>query len=796
MRFSSRTLHGVTALLLAALACTASGRAAGRKPGILCRESASAKASPLSVDRIFSGKEFDEERLRLFHWSNRTSDYFTLDGPAGGGKARNLVRNDPATGKKEVVVPAEALIPPGGTVPLTVDDFEFSADESKVLIYTNSKRVWRQNTRGDYWYVDLGTHRLQKLGGDAAASTLMFARLSPDGTRVAYVHENNLYVQQLRDMRITALTTDGSGSIVNGTADWANEEELDIRDGFRWSPDGREIVFWQFDTTGVRRFHLLKGTENGYPQVLSFPYPKVGETNSATRLGVVSATGGPVRWLDVPGDPRDHYLPHAEWTRGGAEILLQQFNRLQNTNRVMLANPKTGMTHPVLTETDAAWLENDNPVRWGGRGRDFLWLSDRGGWRHAYLADVDGKRFSRVTEGDYDVIGIEAVDTADGWLYYAASPRNPTQRYLYRTRLDGGKPERLSPASQPGWHTYHFSPNTHWAVHTYSTFTTPPVMQLVRLPQHQVVRVLADNRKLRERLAALRKPSAEFLRLDIGEGTVLDAWCLKPPDFDSEKKYPLLFHVYGEPQGQTVRDVWQGQGGLWHWMLAQQGCLVASVDNRGTMAPRGRAWRKAAYRQIGILAPRDQAAAVHALLQQWPFADARRVGIWGWSGGGSMSLNAIFRYPEIYSTAIAVAPNASQLLYDTIYQERYMGLPKDNVEGYRDGSPLTHAHRLQGNLLVVHGTADDNGHYLGTEMLIDELVAHNKHFTVMPYPSRSHSINEGTNTTRHLYGLLTRYLNEHLLESGSQPAPGPTIQNTMRVMNKHSIQADRSPQNH
>ena len=288
MGFSSRTLHGVTALLLAALACTASGRAAGRKPSSLCRESASAKASPLSVDRIFSGKEFDEERLRLFHWSNRTSDYFTLDGPAGGGKARNLVRNDPATGKKQVVVPAEALIPPGGTVPLTVDDFEFSADESKVLIYTNSKRVWRQNTRGDYWFIDLGTRRLQKLGGDAAASTLMFARFSPDGTRVAYVHENNLYVQQLRNMRITALTTDGSESIVNGTADWANEEELDIRDGFRWSPDGREIVFWQFDTTGVRRFHILKGAENGYPQVLSFPYPKVGETNSATRLGVVA----------------------------------------------------------------------------------------------------------------------------------------------------------------------------------------------------------------------------------------------------------------------------------------------------------------------------------------------------------------------------------------------------------------------------------------------------------------------------------------------------------------------------
>jgi dipeptidyl-peptidase-4 len=737
--------------------------------------------SRLSLDRIFSAGEFEEQHLGLLHWSKRTSEYFTLDAAPDDGKARNLVRNDPATGKKEFVIPAEALIPPGGTVPLAVDDFEFSADESKVLIYTNGKRVWRRNTRGDYWIFDLGTRRLQKLGGDAAASTLMFAKFSPDGTRVAYVHENNLYVQQLRDMRITALTTDGSEAIVNGTADWVNEEELDIRDGYRWSPDGGAIVFWQFDTTGVRRFHLLKDTENGYPRVLSFPYPKVGETNSAVRLGVVSAAGGPLRWLDVPGDPRDHYLPRVEWTHDGTQILLQQFNRLQNTNRVMLADPKTGVTHSVLTETDPTWLENDNPVRWAGRGRDFLWLSDRDGWRHAYLAGVDGSRFSRITEGDFDVIDIAAVDAAKGWLYYAASPENPTQRYLYRTSLDGGKPERLSPARQPGWHTYDFSPDAHWAVHTYSTFITPPFVELVRLPEHKVVRVLADNQKLREKLTSLRKPTAEFLRVDIGGGTVLDAWCLKPPDFNLEKTYPLLFHVYGEPLGQSVRDAWQGQTGLWHWMLAQQGCLVASVDNRGTIAPRGRAWRKAAHRQIGILAPRDQAAAVRALLQRWPFADARRVGIWGWSGGGSMSLNAIFRYPEIYNTAIAVAPNASQLLYDTIYQERYMGLPKDNPDGYRDGSPITHAHRLQGNLLVVHGTGDDNGHYLGTELLINELVAHNKHFTVMPYPGRSHAINEGTNTTRHLYGLLTRYLNEHLLGGSNQSSPVPTIRETSPV---------------
>jgi dipeptidyl-peptidase-4 len=300
------------------------------------------------------------------------------------------------------------------------------------------------------------------------------------------------------------------------------------------------------------------------------------------------------------------------------------------------------------------------------------------------------------------------------------------------------------------------------------------VVELVSLPEHKVVRVLADNRTLREKLAALKQPATEFLKLDIGGGVTLDAWCIKPPDLDPSAKHPLLIYVYGEPAGQTVKDVWGGATALWHRMLAQQGFIVASVDNRGTPAPRGRDWRRSVHRQIGILATHDQAAAVRAMLKLWPYADAGRVGVWGWSGGGSMSLNAIFRYPDLYSTAIAVAPNANQLLYDTIYQERYMGLPGDNATGYRDGSPLTHARHLRGNLLVVHGTGDDNGHYQGTEALINELIAHHKSFTVLPYPNRSHGISEGPNTVRHFYETLTRYLREHLLDTRPTESPKPT----------------------
>ena len=728
----------------------------------------------LNLDRIFADHEFKERSLGEYRWSKRTASYFTLEVPQREGQGQDLVRNDAATGKKEILVPAAGFQPKGEAEPLKVEAFELSTDESKLLIYTHSQRVWRRNTRGDYWVLEMGKPgSLRKLGGDAEPSTLMFAKFSPDGTRVAYVRANNIYVQELTGMKITAVTADGSPTLINGTSDWVNEEELHIRDAFRWSPDGSSILFWQFDTSGVRQFHLINNTDESYPKITSFPYPKVGEPNSATRVGVVSATGGEVRWLEVPGDPREHYIPHAEWSPDGKRVLVQQLNRLQNINRVMLAEASTGTVRTVLTETDEAWLENDNPVRWMAGGEKFLWLSERDGWRHAYLADTNGKSLDRITTGDFDVIQIEAVDEANGWLYFSASPENPTQHYLYRQRLSGGKPERLSPASQPGWHSYEFSPDAQWAMHTHSHFTQPPVVALIQVSDHKVVRALEDNQKLCEKLAALKQPAAELLKLDIGDGVLLDAWGLKPPGLDRSLKHPLLIHVYGEPASQTVRDKWPGERGTWHWMLAQQGYIVASIENRGTPVPRGRAWRKSAFRQIGILATQDQAAGVRALLKRWPDADPARVGVWGWSGGGSMSLNAIFRYPDLYSTAIAVAPNANQLLYDTIYQERYMGLPKDNAENYRLGSPITHASQLQGNLLLIHGTGDDNGHYQGTEQLMNELIKHNKYFTAVPYPNRSHAISEGDNTVRHFHGTITRYLHQHLPVNPATAAKEP-----------------------
>ncbi|MBN2473689.1 MAG: S9 family peptidase [Pirellulales bacterium] len=723
--------------------------------------------SRLSVERIFSSGEFSSESFPA-RWLPDGSGYVCLersDDPSGG---RDLVRHDAETDQREILVSAAHLVPPGESKPLRIDDYAFSQDRSLLLIYTNSKRVWRQNTRGDYWVLDRAGRELRKLGGDAPPSTLMFAKFSPTGRHVAYVRQGNIYLEDLRDHGIRALTRSESLEVINGTFDWVYEEELSLRDGFRFSPDGESIAYWQLDTRGVPGFVMVNNTDVLYPRLTEFKYPKVGQQNSACRVGVVALADGKTRWLDVPGCPREHYIARMDWA-GPGRIILQQLNRRQNTNRVMLADAETLQATTILTETDDAWVDVHDELTWLADGQRFTWLSDRDGWRHVYLASRTGEAPRLATPGDYDVIRLLHVDEPGGWLYYLASPENPTQRYLYRVRLDGTGTQHVTPSGQPGTHDYQIAPHGRWAIHRFSSFDSPPTAELVELPDHKTVRPLAENKSLREKLDKLWRRPAEFLRIDVGDGVLLDAWCIQPPDLDPGKKYPLLVYVYGEPAGQTVVDRWGGNGYLWHLMLAQRGYVVMSIDNRGTHAPRGRAWRKCIYRQVGILAPADQAAAIRKVLSERSYLDPERIGVWGWSGGGSMSLNAIFKYPNLYRTAMAVAPVANQRLYDTIYQERYMGLPGDNDEGYRRGSPVNFASQLEGNLLIVHGTGDDNCHYQATETLINELIRCNKRFTMMAYPNRSHSIREGVNTTLHLRNLLTRYLQENL-PPGPRPA--------------------------
>ena len=715
----------------------------------------------LTVKRIFDSGEFNGDGFSA-RWLEDSSGYTTFESSKETSGGRDLVSHDPKTGAKKILVPAADFVAPGASLPLGIDDHIWSKDKSRLLLFTNSKRVWRTNSRGDYWVLDRSSHEMFKVGGDARPSTLMFAKFSPDGRRVAYVRERNIYVQDLQSRRITALTTNDSPDIINGTFDWVYEEEFFLRDGFRWSPDGKFIAYWQLNTEGVREVPLVNNTDGLYPTTQLIKYPKTGEMNSSCRVGAVELATGQTRWMNVPGDPRNHYIFDLEWPEGSKEIFLQQLNRLQNTNHVMLADPMTGKVKTILTDGDAAWVEAHQNLKWIEDGKRFVFWSERDGWQHLYLAKRNGRALKLVTRGDYDVTGLVHVDEKNEWIYFMASPKNPTQRYLYRTRFSGRQRERITPATQSGTHSYQVSPDGRWAFHTWSTFDQPPVTEFISLPDHKQARVLAENKKLKERLAELKRPTSEFFRVLVAEGVELDAWCIKPPDFDPAKKYPLLIYVYGEPAGQTVKDQWGGKSHLWHLMLAQQGYLVMSFDNRGTDTPRGRAWSRSVYRQIGILASQDQAAALKRVIATRPYVDAKRIGIWGWSGGGSMTLNAMLRFPDLYQTGIAIASVPNMRYYDTIYQERYMGLPADNADGYRNGSPLTFASQLKGDLLLIHGTGDDNCHYQGVEALVNEFIKYNKPFRMMSYPNRSHGISEGANTTLHLRELMTSFLQEKL----------------------------------
>ncbi len=738
--------------------------------------SAQTDSSRLTLDRIFASNEFNPEFLGAVRWLDGEAAYTRLEADSSAPGSRALVRYDAASGRREVWVPASRLVPRGDSLPIAIEDYTVSPDRRRLLLFTNSRKVWRQNTRGDFWTLDLSTWRLRKLGGpDAAPSTLMFAKFSPDGGRVAYVREHNLYVESLADGRITQLTRDGSRTIINGTFDWVYEEELNLRDGFRWSPDGRRIAFWQLDASGVHDFDLINDTDSLYSFVIPVQYPKAGTTNSAARAGVVSADGGAPVWLDVPGDPRNNYIARLEWAARSDEVMLERLNRAQNTIDVRLGNVRDGKTRTVLTERDSTWVDVVDDLRWIDGGKSFTWISERDGWRHLYVFARDGSKIRLVTPGAFDLHNpqsafgssyVAGVDSAAGWIYYTASPDDATQLYLYRGRLDGkGKPERVTPRSQAGYHLYQISSDGRWAFHAYSTFGSPPVVDLVRLPEHKSVRTLVANQALRDAVGRLERGRVEFMKVDAGNGLRLDGWVMKPPGFDSTKRYPVLYHVYGEPAGQTALDQWDGKQYLWHLMLTQHGYVVASVDNRGTPSPRGRAFRKAIYKKIGLVNSADQAAAARTM-RRWRWVDSTRIGVWGWSGGGSTTLNLMFRYPDVYQTGMSVAPVPDERLYDTIYQERYMGLPQENEAAYREGSALFFADSLRGNLLIVHGSGDDNVHFQGTERLVNALVAANRPFTLMVYPNRSHCICEGEGTGLHLYSLLTRYLEQNLPAGG------------------------------
>lgn len=717
-------------------------------PLLLLAAPAVAQVPALTVHAIFGSREFASALVAL-RWMGDGRSYSTIEPDASGNT--DLYRVDAASGKKDLLVRGADLVPPGASKPIRIESYQFSADGSRLLIFTNSERVWRQNTKGTFYVWDFAAQRLIPVS--ATPGYQQFAKFSPDGRLVGFVRTNNIYVTDLASGVETALTADGGANIINGTSDWVYEEELDLRDAFRWSPDGTRIAFWRLDQTAIRPFYLIDD-DSLYPELGPVRYPKAGTPNSEVRIGVVEVVSGRTSWIDL-GPDKDIYVAAMDFAASPDEVWLTRLNRRQNRLDLMLADARTGASRVIMTDTDSAWVEAGAPM-WIDGGRQFLFRSERDGYAQLFLYTRDGTLVRKVTAGDWDVLGVFGVDEQAQVVYFTGAMDGPLTRPLLRIGLDGTDLARIS--TEQGTHDVEFDPTFTLYVDRYSRAGVPPV-ETLRRSSGALVRTIADNHTLAGKLAALRLRPPGFLKIRTSDGVELNAWLIKPKNFDAARRYPVLMYVYGGPGDQQVTDGWRGERYLWHQMMAQQGYLIACVDNRGT-GGRGAKFKKITYLHLGRDESADQIAAAR-YLGTLRYVDSRRIGIWGWSYGGYMSSLSMFRGGGVFKAALAVAPVTDWRYYDTIYTERYMRTPQENPVGYDESAPLTYADRLQGNFLLVHGTGDDNVHFQNSVRLVERLEQANRQFDMRIYPSKTHSLSGG-NTGENLYGLFTEWIRKNL----------------------------------
>jgi dipeptidyl-peptidase-4 len=774
---------------LLATASTAQAPAGGSAPP------AAADPSRLTVERIFGGPELRARGAPGVQWMRDGRSYVEARAAEAGTE---LVRVDAATGTATVLVPAGTLRDAAGR-PIVVEEVQLAPDERRALLFSNSVRVWRTNTRGTFHVVDLATRRVtpiatvttpgksatggagardtvpgQRLGRDDAAlpsfigrglasgavdtDLQMFAKFSPDSRKIAYVRGNNLWVTDLATGQTSRLTSDGSDDVINGTTDWVYEEELGLRDAFRWSPDSRRLAYWRFDQSAVPAYPVVNETAGQYPLVSVLRYPKAGAPNSRVRVGVVDAAGGATRWL-AAGPDSGQYLARMEWV-GTDSVAVVRMPRSQDRLDVLMLSAATGAGRTVVTDRDSAYVDVEgDAVTWLPGGTHFLLRTDRSGWRGFQLHDRAGRPVQAVTPPGADYLDLVALDSAGATGYFVAADPTPAQRSIHRCTIGGATPRCTRMTPERGTHALDVAPGARFAVLTSSRLGVPSRVALVSLPDFRTVRVLEDNRALATRLAALGLAEPQLVRVPMPDGTVLDGYRITPARFDSTRRHPVLMHVYGGPASPQVNDAWGGARYLWHQLLAQQGYVVLVVDGRGS-AWRGRDFRKVTQFALGVRESQDQIDAARWIGAQ-PWADPRRLGIWGWSYGGYTTAMALARGGDVFRAGIAVAPVVDWRFYDSIYTERFMRTPAENPRGYQAGAVATHAAGMTARLLLVHGTGDDNVHPQNALVLAETLQQLDKPFTMLLYPNKTHSISGGR-TQVHLYGAFTRFLAEHL----------------------------------
>jgi len=657
------------------------------------------------------------------------------------------------------LVTAKNLVPAGDTTPIDMSSFEFSADETKILFANDEEPIYRHSVKASYFIYDIGIKQLYALSMNGKQRLATF---SPDGRMVAFVRDNNIFVKKIEvtDERASntqeiQITNDGKqNEIINGAPDWVYEEEFEFTKAFEWSADSKKIAYYRFDESKVKEYQL---TEYGdlYPEQFRYKYPKPGESNSVISLFIYKLEND--RTMDIfLGKEKDIYIPRIKWTEDPNILSFYRMNRHQNKLEMFFADAATGDVRPVYTEENKYYVEVNDHLFFLKDNKGFVLSSEKSGFRQVYWYDMKGALVKQLTNDKGEVVEVYGLDGKDEKLLYTATGGIATDKYVYSVSLKDGKVNQLTPKA--GTNVPLFSKGFHYFVNRWSDINTPPVIT-VNKTDGEEVRKVQENAKLRETLVEYNFAKVSFIKIRTGDNTELNAWVLKPPDFDSLKKYPVLFTIYGGPGVQTVTNAW-GAASSWNQLWAQHGIIVVSVDNRGT-GGRGEAFKKMTYLQLGKYETLDQIEAAK-YFGSLPYVDKSRIGMWGWSFGGYLTLSCLTKGADYFSFGIAVAPVTNWKYYDNIYTERFMQTPQENKEGYESNSPINHADLLKGKLLIVHGMSDDNVHPQNTYDFVTALVGANKQFEMQVYPNSNHGIYTGKNTSFHLYNRMTEFILRNL----------------------------------
>ncbi len=705
-----------------------------------------AQQKQLTVEDIYKSSKYKLNFLSGIRWLPDGTGFLFVKKQDG---QKQLFVHRVNDGSETLWLDLQIVIDPLTQEPIQMFDYALDKAAQKILFKVDAKRVWRRYDEARFLVYDLQTKTIQAVFTDSVR--VRHAKLSPDGRWVGFVFENNLFVQNLSNGQIEQITHDGSKTIINGQFDWVYEEEFGQSDGWRWAPDSRKIAFWRVDQSPEPTFSWTE-FEGKYGAVRTIHYPKAGDPNAQVQIGVYDLQSQNTTWMDTQLQT-DFYIPRIQWTHDPQKLSIQRLNRLQNKLELLLGDVKNGKCKVLLVEQDSCWVDVRDDLTFFKKKPYFLWTSERDGFRHLYLYDLNGKFIRQLTHGDWEVTAVLGVNEKQNKIFFTANKGNVTQNHVFSVDLKGKHLQQLD--QEPGTHFVRFSPDWQYFIDQYSSLQTPPV-QVLKKASGQTVRSLVTNSL--EQFSDVQLALPQLLTFTTSDGVELNAMMTKPVDFDPQKRYPVLIYGYGGPGSQLVRDVWQRRV-LWHTLLTQKGYIVFTVDNRGT-GGRGKAFKNLAYGNIGKYALKDHIEAVK-YLRRLPFVDGSRIGIWGWSGGGYLTLLCMTKGADFFKTGIAVAPVVDFRLYDTIWTERYMGLPQQNTTGYDSTSVLSYVSRYKGPLLIVHGSSDDNVHMQNTMQFIKRLQEDGKQFQLMIYPGLNHSL-QGPKAAYHLYKMMTRFILRNL----------------------------------